>query len=64
MQAWGYGWEPMTVTTEDGYVLTVFHITEKFGAPEIARDPTLMPVVLMHGYGGDAVSWVYTPPAE
>jgi len=31
MTKYGYDWEPMTVTTEDDYVLTTFHITGKTG---------------------------------
>ena len=31
MAAWGYDWEAHKVTTEDGYVLTTFHIVGKDG---------------------------------
>ena len=33
MTTYGYDWEPMTVTTEDDYLLTTFHITGKTGNP-------------------------------
>ena len=31
MDQYGYSWEPFEVTTEDGYILTTFHITGKQG---------------------------------
>ena len=46
MALWGYDWEPSTVTTEDGYELTMFRITEKLtGEPPMPRDPSLPPVL-------------------
>ena len=33
MTFWGYDWEALTVTTEDDYLLTTFHITNKTGVP-------------------------------
>ena len=27
MTKWGYSWEAFEVTTDDGYILTTFHIT-------------------------------------
>lgn len=57
MQHWGYEWEPFKVETEDGFVLTTFHITGKTEGL-IKKDPSLMPVMFMSGYGGDATDWV------
>lgn len=57
MQKWGYAWESIKMTTDDGYILTTFHITEKLGHT-IVQDDTLMPVVAMQGTGCDAVCWV------
>ena len=31
MTSQGYDWEPIKVTTEDGYILTTFHILGKTG---------------------------------
>ena len=31
MDKYGYTWEPIKITTEDGYILTTFHITGKKG---------------------------------
>ena len=31
MDGFGYSWEPFEVTTDDGYILTTFHITGKVG---------------------------------
>ena len=33
MDKWGYDWEAVDVTTEDGYILTTFHILGKTGEP-------------------------------
>ena len=29
MDTWQYSWEPFEVITDDGYILTTFHITGK-----------------------------------
>ena len=57
MLHWGYKWEAFTLTTDDSYKLTTFRITERVGH-EVVPDPDLNPVVLMHGLGCDATSWV------
>ena len=57
MLHWGYKWEAFTLTTDDSYKLTTFRITERKGH-EVVPDPDLNPVVLMHGLGCDATSWV------
>ena len=33
----GYDWEPMTVTTDDDYILTTFHILGKSGQDRSAN---------------------------
>ena len=53
----GYTWEAFDVTTEDGYILTTFHVTgnkNKIVKPNKSYNP----VMLMHGLGCDATSWV------
>ena len=57
MKHWGYTWEPYELTTDDGYILTTFRITGKKGE-KIEPDESLNPVMLMHGLGCDATSWV------
>ena len=49
----GYEWEPIIVTTEDDYVLTMFHIWN----PETRDAENKGPILLQHGLGMDAVSW-------
>jgi lysosomal acid lipase/cholesteryl ester hydrolase len=61
MLYWGYSWEPIKVTTDDGYILTTFRITGKIGH-HIKPDETLNPVMLMHGLACDAVNWVGPGP--
>ena len=55
MSWYNYEWEPVKVTTEDGHILTAFHIT---GNDEgVMFEPTLPPVMIMHGDFGDATDW-------
>ena len=51
MDLYKYDWEPHTVTTEDGYILTTFNIKGK-------EAPTKSPIIFNHGLFGDAMSWV------
>ena len=55
MNQFGYDWEPMTVTTEDNYILTTFHILGKTGEP---RNATLGSVLIQHGRQQDGTSWI------
>ena len=57
MEYWGYEWEAIKVPTEDGYILTTFHLTGKKGH-DIKKEESYMPVMLMHGLGCDATSWL------
>ena len=54
MSWYNYDWEAVKVTTEDGHILTTFHITgdgnEKFV-------PTKPPVMIMHGDFMDGADW-------
>ena len=48
-----YQWDPYTVTTSDGYELTMFKITKR----GISYDhPHRQDVLYMHGYGVDAAT--------
>ena len=49
-----YQWEPVKVTTEDGFILTAFHIT---GNGKETFTPTKPPVLIMHGDFGDGTDW-------
>ena len=55
MTKFGYDWEPITVTTEDDYILTTFHILGKTGQP---RDGSKGTVLLQHGDMEDGASWI------
>ena len=56
MSKWGYEWEAIKVPTEDGFILTTFHVTGKTGET-VKKDDDLMPVVFMHGLSADATTW-------
>ena len=47
----GYTWEAIKVTTEDGHILTTFHVT---GNSDGLFTPTRPPVLLQHGDYSDA----------
>ena len=54
MEWYNYDWEPVKVTTEDGFILTAFHIT---GNGKELFKPTMPPVLIMHGDFGDGTDW-------
>ena len=58
METWGYTWEPLKVTTDDGYILTTFHITGKVDSEPVKPLDTLGSVVIQHGLFQDAASWL------
>ena len=43
MQVQGYAWEAHKVTTDDGYILTTFHVT---GSSQGLFTPTMPPVLI------------------
>ena len=56
MSKFGYAWTYEEVTTEDDWVLTLFHITGKVNEdPVISKHP---PVLIQHGSTMDAESWI------
>ena len=55
MSKFGYDWEPLTVTTDDDYILTTFHILGKSGE---ARDGSAGTVLVQHGDLEDGTSWI------
>ena len=62
MQHNGYAWEAVKVPTEDGYTLTAFHITGKIAedGSTVTREPTEAPVIVQHGLGSDAATWLWS----
>ena len=61
MKRYGYAWEPVKVKTDDGYTLTTFHITGKVAkdGSVVTREPTQPPVLVQHGLGSDAATWLW-----
>ena len=54
---YGYMWEPHEVKTEDGWHLTMFRITGIDGQRR-EEDPNRFPLLMQHGFGESATSWV------
>ena len=57
LEKMGVTWEPIKVKTENGWTLTMFHLTGKVdtGPTKTADRPS---VIFQHGMGGDASEWV------
>ena len=55
MDYYGYTWEALKVTTEDGFILTTFHVT---GNKDGLFTPTMPPVIIQHGDTSDGASWL------
>ena len=55
MDQWGYTWEAIKVTTEDGFILTTFHILGNSQGP---FTPTMPPVIIQHGDYDDGAGWI------
>ena len=55
---WGWNWEPHTITTDDGYILTLMHITNKTGVAN--SQPTLdkEPILYISPMGSTPHSWL------
>lgn len=53
---YGFAYEEHTVTTEDGYILTVFRIPGKIGESE--SNVTKPPVLFQHGIMDSAYCWI------
>lgn len=58
----GYAWEAVKVPTEDGFTLTTFHVTGKKAkdGTVVTREATEPPVLVQHGLGSDAATWLYS----
>ena len=57
MNHYKYNWEAVEVTTEDGYVDTMFHITRKTGFEWFTPTRPEIPVLVMHGAFMNGTSW-------
>ena len=56
MTAFNYTWKAHEITTEDGYILTTFHVT---GSTQTGIfTPTKGSVLIQDGGGSDASSWI------
>ena len=55
MSQYGFTWDPVKVTTEDGHILTTFHVT---GNSEGPFTPTMPPVLIQHGDSSDGADWL------
>ena len=55
MSSYGFTWEAVKVTTEDGFILTTFHVTGNRDGPFNA---TMPPVLIVHGDNSDGAGWL------
>ena len=55
---YGYGWEPHTVYSEDGWKLTLLRITAVKDVPIQSEKP---PVFMIHGATDSGFNWVHGP---
>jgi len=62
MSEHGYTWEAVKVPTEDGFTLTTFHVTGKVAkdGTVTSREATEPPVLVQHGLGTDAATWLWS----
>ena len=60
MATYGYTSEHFDVVTEDGYHLTLFHITGRVNGESL--DITQPPVMFQHAMGASAEMWLYIYP--
>ena len=50
-------WESIKLHTDDGYTLTMFHITGTENGPINVTKPA---VIMQHGMGGSGEGWLYS----
>ena len=58
MAHYGYSWEAVEVTTEDGALVTMFHVTGKHGSEWYKSTRPEVPVLVMHGSFMDGATWL------
>jgi len=63
MDQYGFTWDSVEVTTDDGYILALFHITGQVGQEPFV--PSKPPVLMQHGDFEDGAEWVgYADPDD
>ena len=55
---WGYDWEPHKVVTDDGYTLTLMHVTKKSGPFHKKPDTSMAPILVVSPMGSNPHSWL------
>ena len=55
MAKYGFTWEPIKVKTDDGFILTTFHVTGNNKGP---FKPSKPPVLIQHGDMDDGANWL------
>ena len=67
MGIFGYDWEAHEIVTDDGYTLTLMHVTGASGAFSKKVDKKLSPVLVQPPMGSNPHSWLnmnFTASAE
>ena len=57
MGVYGYDWEPFKIITDDGYTLTLMHVTNRLGQ-ESSVDPSLNPILYVSALGSNPDTWL------
>ena len=57
MGVYGYDWEPFKIITDDGYTLTLMHVTNRLGQ-ESSVDPSLNPILYVPALGSNPDTWL------
>lgn len=64
MKEWGdqYTFEPHQTTTDDGYILTLFRLsnTQEISIKTNSSQPVKEPLFMMHGLYSNADNWLYS----
>lgn len=58
MGIWEYDWEPFEIVTNDGYTLTLMHVTKKSGPFHSGPNKDMAPIVVMPPMGSSPHSWL------
>ena len=53
-------WRSYKVKTTDGYILSIFNITGKSKTQKVMNGGELGPILLVHGFSTDAITWLNT----
>lgn len=61
MDNWGFTWEAHNLTTEDGYILTMFHLTGKVDESEPRAASVYNPMLFKNCYFSDSADWFGNP---